>query len=95
MHNSQFIIDGSETQNIASLLVGFDLPLSKSVRARELVLDALNGFEVEIEDDNDDIFVLSRALYNSQLSDQSSNSQLFIARDSKTFGSTFNFQLSI
>ena len=94
MHNSQFIIDGSETQNIASLLVGFDLPLSKSVRARELVLDALNGFEVEIEDDNDDIFVLSRALYNSQLSDQSSNSQLFIARDSKTFGSTFNFQLS-
>ena len=66
MHNSQFIIDGSETQNIASLLVGFDLPLSKSVRARELVLDALNGFEVEIEDDNDDIFVLSRALYNAQ-----------------------------
>ena len=94
MHNSQFIIDTSETQNIASLLVGFDLPLSKSVRARELVLDALNGFEVEIEDDNDDIFVLSRALYNAQLSDQSSNSQLFIARDSKTFGSTFNFQLS-
>ena len=95
MHNSQFIIDGSETQNIASILVGFDLPLSKSVRARELVLDALNGFEVEIEDDNDDIFVLSRALYNSQLSDVSDNSQLFIARDSKTFGSTFNSQLSI
>ena len=95
MHNAQFIIDTSETQNIASLLVGFDLPLSKSVRARELVLDALNGFEVEIEDDNDDIFVLSRALYNAQLSDQSSNSQLFIARDSKTFGSTFNSQLSI
>ncbi|MBO5345479.1 MAG: hypothetical protein J6A44_01060 [Paludibacteraceae bacterium] len=76
MHDSQFIIDTSETQNIASLLVGFDLPLSKSVRARELVLDALNGFEVEIEDDNDDIFVLSRALYNAQLSDQSDNSQL-------------------
>ena len=38
------------------------LPLSKSVRARELVLDALNGREIEIEDENDDIFVLSRAL---------------------------------
>ena len=101
MHNAQFIIDGSETQNIASLLVGFDLPLSKSVRARELVLDALNGFEVEIEDDNDDIFVLSRALYNAQFiihnsqlsdkSDKSDNSQL------STFNSqlsTFNFQFS-
>ena len=44
------------------------LPLSKSVRARELVLDALNGREIEIEDENDDIFVLSRALYNAQLS---------------------------
>ena len=107
MHNAQFIIDSSETQNIASLLVGFNLPLSKSVRARELVLDALSGFDVKIEEDNDDLFVLSRALYNSQfiihnsqLSDQSDqsdvsdNSQLFIARDSKTFGSTFNFQLS-
>ena len=40
----------------------FSLPLSKSVRARELVLDALNGRCVEVEDDNDDIFVLSRAL---------------------------------
>ena len=52
--------------------VNFDiqlsLPLSKSVRARELVLDALNGREIEIEDENDDIFVLSRALYNAQLS---------------------------
>ena len=104
MHNAQFIIDSSETQNIASLLVGFNLPLSKSVRARELVLDALSGFDVKIEEDNDDLFVLSRALYNSQftihnsqLSDQSDvsdNSQLFIDRDSKTFGSTFNFQLS-
>ena len=44
----------------------FSLPLSKSVRARELVLDALNGREIEIEDENDDIFVLSRALYNAQ-----------------------------
>ena len=104
MHNAQFIIDSSETQNIASLLVGFNLPLSKSVRARELVLDALSGFDVKIEEDNDDLFVLSRALcnaqcimHNAQLSDQSDvsdNSQLFIARDSKTFGLTFNFQLS-
>ena len=39
-----------------------DLPLSKSVRARELVLDALNGREIEIDDENDDIYVLSRAL---------------------------------
>jgi 3-phosphoshikimate 1-carboxyvinyltransferase len=38
------------------------------VRARGLVLDALNGREIEIEDENDDIFVLSRALYNAQLS---------------------------
>ncbi len=68
--------------------VNFDiqlsLPLSKSVRARELVLDALNGREIEIEDENDDISVLSRALYNAQLSDQSDNSQL----------STLNSQLS-
>ena len=78
MHNAQFIIDSSETQNIASLLVGFDLPLSKSVRARELVLDALSGFDVKIEEDNDDLFVLSRALcnaqcimHNAQLSDKS------------------------
>ena len=80
----------------------FSLPLSKSVRARELVLDALNGRCVEVEDDNDDIFVLSRALnqctmHNAQLSDQSDqldvsdNFQLFIAKGSKTFGSTFNF----
>ena len=91
MRNAQFIIDSSETQNIASLLVGFDLPLSKSVRARELVLDALSGFDVNIEEDNDDLFVLSRALYNSQFtihnsqlsdksdwSDESDNSQFSI-----------------
>ncbi|MBQ8722222.1 MAG: hypothetical protein IJY67_08800 [Paludibacteraceae bacterium] len=99
MHNAQFIIDSSETQNIASLLVGFDLPLSKSVRARELVLDALSGFDVKIEEDNDDLFVLSRALYNSQFtihnsqlsdksdwSDESDNSQFSILnlRDSGT-----------
>ena len=46
--------------------VQLSLPLSKSVRARELVLDALNGREIEVEEENDDIFVLSRALYNSQ-----------------------------
>ena len=42
------------------------LPLSKSVRARELVLDALNGRVVEVEEENDDLYVLSRALYNAQ-----------------------------
>ena len=57
MHNSQ-LLDKYR----------LSLPLSKSVRARELVLDALNGREIEIEDENDDIFVLSRALYNAQLS---------------------------
>ena len=51
MHNSQ-LLDKYR----------LSLPLSKSVRARELVLDALNGRCVEVEDDNDDIFVLSRAL---------------------------------
>ena len=70
----------------------FSLPLSKSVRARELVLDALNGRCVEVEDDNDDIFVLSRALkqsrpkevmHNAQLSDQSDQSDV-----------SDNFQLS-
>ena len=42
------------------------LPLSKSVRARELVLDALNGREVEMDEENDDLLVLSRALHNAQ-----------------------------
>ena len=65
MHNSQ-LLDKYR----------LSLPLSKSVRARELVLDALNGREIEIEDENDDIFVLSKALYNAQLSDVSDNSQL-------------------
>ncbi|MBO5729426.1 MAG: 3-phosphoshikimate 1-carboxyvinyltransferase [Paludibacteraceae bacterium] len=36
------------------------------MRARELVLDALEGRKIEIEEENDDIFVLSRALYNAQ-----------------------------
>ena len=48
--------------NVENIRFLIGLPLSKSVRARELVLDALDGREVEIEDDNDDIFVLSRAL---------------------------------
>ena len=97
MHNAQCYI--GET----ALNFQFSLPLSKSVRARELVLDALNGRCVEVEDDNDDIFVLSRALnqctmHNAQLSDQSDQSdvsdnfQLFIAKGSKTFVSTFNSQ---
>ncbi len=58
--------------NVDSIRYFMTLPLSKSVRARELVLDALNGREIEIEDDNDDVFVLSRALkqctmHNEQL----------------------------
>ena len=58
--------------NVDSIRYFMTLPLSKSVRARELVLDALNGREIEVEDDNDDVFVLSRALkqctmYNEQL----------------------------
>ena len=65
MHNSQ-LLDKYR----------LSLPLSKSVRARELVLDALNNRCVEIDEENDDIFVLSRALYNAQLSDVSDNSQL-------------------
>lgn len=58
--------------NVDNIRFLIGLPLSKSVRARELILDALNGREVEIEDENDDIFVLSRALrqctmHNAQL----------------------------
>ena len=79
--------------------VQLSLPLSKSVRARELVLDALNGREIEVEEENDDIFVLSRALYNSQFtihnsqlsdksdwSDESDNAQfsIFNLKDSGT-----------
>ena len=56
-YGSQFTI-----HNAGEGKFSIGLPLSKSVRARELVLDALNGREVEIEDENDDIFVLSRAL---------------------------------
>lgn len=51
MHNSQ-LLDKYR----------LSLPLSKSVRARELILDGLNGKCVDIESDNDDIYVLSRAL---------------------------------
>ena len=56
-YGSQFTI-----HNAGEGKFSIGLPLSKSVRARELVLDALNGIEVWIEDENDDIFVLSRAL---------------------------------
>ena len=90
MHNAQCYI-GETTLSFLSPetqrpLVQLSLPLSKSVRARELVLDALVGKIVEVEVENDDIFVLSRALnqctmHNAQLSD---NFQL----------STFNSQLS-
>ena len=48
--------------NVDNIRFLIGLPLSKSVRARELVLDVLAGEKIEIEDDNDDIFVLSRAL---------------------------------
>ena len=48
--------------NVDNIRFLIGLPLSKSIRARELVLDALAGEKIEIEDDNDDIFVLSRAL---------------------------------
>ncbi|MBO7213235.1 MAG: hypothetical protein J6U99_01590, partial [Rikenellaceae bacterium] len=44
------------------------------MRARELVLNALAGEKVDIDLENDDLFVLSRALYNAQLSDQSDQS---------------------
>ena len=61
----------------------FSLPLSKSVRARELVLDALNGRCVEVEDDNDDIFVLSRAL--SQCTMHNAQCTIFaISEDNQT-----------
>lgn len=58
MHKAQCIIN-HELNNVQFSIA---LPLSKSVRARELVLDALAGKTVEIEAENDDIFVLSRAL---------------------------------
>ena len=97
MHNAQCYI--GET----ALNFQFSLPLSKSVRARELVLDALNGRCVEVEDDNDDIFVLSRALkqctmHNAQLSDQldvSDNFQLSTFYRQRLKDLRFNSQLSI
>ena len=48
--------------NVDSIRYFMTLPLSKSVRARELVLDALSGKDIAIESENNDIFVLSRAL---------------------------------
>ena len=78
MCNSQFSILSPKAQrhSVLNSQLSLCLPLSKSVRARELVLDALNGREIEIEDENDDIFVLSKALYNARLLNQSDNSQL-------------------
>ena len=61
------------------------LPLSKSVRARELVLDALAGKEVEIETENDDIFVLSRAL------NQCHDAQLVVRCDLHHSGTALRF----
>ena len=66
MHKAQLMIHNLEKQNIASLQKLICLPLSKSVRARELVLNALNGQCIEIEEENDDLFVLSRALFSVQ-----------------------------
>ena len=64
MHNKQCTM-----HNVGEGELSVGLPLSKSVRARELVLDALAGKEVEVERENDDIFVLSQALHNAHLSD--------------------------
>ena len=61
--------------NVDSIRYFMTLPLSKSVRARELVLDALNGREIEVEDENDDIFVLSRALNQCTIFAISENNQ--------------------
>ena len=98
MHNAQCYI--GET----TLSFKLSLPLSKSVRARELVLDALAGKIVEVEDENDDIFVLSRALYNSQFTIHNSQFTIHNCQTSQTSQtrrttlnsqlSTFNFQLS-
>ena len=78
MCNSQFSILSPKAQrpSVLNSQLSIRLPLSKSVRARELVLDALNGRAIEIEEENDDLFVLSRALkqctmHNAQLSNQS------------------------
>ena len=38
--------------NVDNIRFLIGLPLSKSIRARELVLDALAGEKIEIEDDN-------------------------------------------
>ena len=80
MHN--FLTKGSKTvgsqltiHNVGEGELPIDLPLSKSVRARELVLDALAGNKIEIENENDDIFVLSRALNQCTIFAISENNQ--------------------
>ena len=77
MCNSQFSILSPKAQrhSVINSQLSLCLPLSKSVRARELVLDALNGREIEVEDENDDIFVLSRALKQCTIFAISENNQ--------------------
>ena len=61
MCNSQFSILSSKAQrpSVLNSQLSICLPLSKSVRARELVLNALAGEKVDIDLENDDLFVLS------------------------------------
>ena len=61
--DSQQVLDSWELENYQFPIA---LPLSKSVMARELVLNALNGQCIGVDDENDDLFVLSRALHNAQ-----------------------------
>ena len=81
-YGSQFII-----HNAGEGKFSIGLPLSKSVRARELVLDALNGIEVGVEDENDDIFVLSRALKQCTMH----NAQCTITMDLHHSGTALRF----
>ena len=80
MHNKQCTM-----HNVGEGELSIGLPLSKSVRARELVLDALAGKEVEIETENDDIFVLSRAL------NQCHDAQLAVRCDLHHSGTALRF----
>ena len=75
--------------------IQLSLPLSKSVRARELVLDALNGRVVEIEEENDDLLVLSRALYNAQLKEtRDARSKQSTVDGQQLLGVTFDLKAS-
>ena len=98
--DSQQVLDSLELENCQFSIV---LPLSKSVRARELVLDALDGQCVEVDEENDDLFVLSRALHNAQL--EETRDTRYEIRDTRNQQSTvdnrqllevtFNSQFSI